>query len=107
MLACRAWTRRRASASSEASSPISGPSTPATRSRTHDASAGLLPPVETATATGPWRVTAGSTKLQRPGSSATLTHTPAASASSWTAPSTAGSPVAVTTSRYRAASPGS
>ena len=68
-------------------------------------SAGLSPPVETATVTGPSRCTAGRMKEEWARSSALLTQTPAASASSWTAPSTSGRPVAVTTSRKPPASP--
>ena len=44
-------------------------------------------------------------KEQRSGSSALFNHTPAASASQWTCPSTDGSPVAVMARRYEATSP--
>ncbi len=76
-----------------------GPNCAATRSRNQTASAGLAPPLDTATVTRPWRWTAGNTAVQRSGSSALFTHTPAARASAETSPSTSGSPVAVTTSR--------
>ncbi len=63
------------------------------------ARAGLAPPVETATLTGPSRWTDGRWNVHRPGSSALLTQTAAAVASAATVPSTAAIPVAVTTSR--------
>ena len=75
---------------------IRGRARPSKRSRSHAASAGLCPPVANVTSSGPRRTRAGRVNEQCAGSSAALTHTPAASASSNTAPSTAGSPVAVT-----------
>src|SRR5581483_8824412 len=71
-----------------ASTPSSGPSGPnspwARRSRSHAANAGLVPSVETATATGSWRSRAGTWNELCTGSSATLTHTPAPPASAAT-----------------------
>ena len=75
------------------------PNPSAMRSRSHEASAGLSPPVETDTVTAPSRWTAGRMKEQWAGSSALFSQMPAASASAYTAPSTSGIPVAVTTSR--------
>ena len=72
----------------------------------HEASAGLSPPVDTEIVTAPSRWTAGRINEQWAGSSALFTHTPAASASAATAPSTSGSPVAVMTRRKPAMSPG-
>ncbi len=73
----------------------SRPAAPATTR----ARAGLRPPVETVTHQVAPRTTAGSVNEQRSGSSALLTHAPAASASSWTCWLTAVSSVADTARR--------
>ena len=62
-------------------------------------SAGLAPPVDTETVTGPWRWTEGRKKVQCSASSALLTQMPADSASAAARRSTSGTPVAVITSR--------
>jgi hypothetical protein len=72
---------------------------PTIRDRTHRARAGLVPPVDTATVTGPWRRTEGSPTVPGVIWSAVATRVPAAVASATTAASTAGSPVAVSTNR--------
>ena len=77
---------------------VPGGSDAAIRSRSHLASAGLAPPVETATVTRPSRWTAGSRMVPGASGPAPLTSTPADMASATTVASTAGTPVAVTTS---------
>src|SRR4051812_6670920 len=89
----------RAAASRSIRTSYSGPNSPSYRRRNHDASAGLAPPVENVTISGPRRIRAGNVNVQRSGSSAALTQMPADSLSSWTCPFTAGSPVAAMTSR--------
>ena len=69
------------------------------RRRSHAASAGLAPPVETDTDTVPSRWTDGRKKVQWSASSALFTQMPADSASAAALRSTAGIPVAVTTNR--------
>ena len=76
---------------------VPGGSEAAIRSRSHRASAGLAPPVETATVTRPSRWTAGIWTVPGASRSALLTSTPAERASATTVASTAGTPVAVTT----------
>ena len=61
--------------------PIRARTVSASRARSHEARAGLVPPVETATVTGPSRCTDGRMNEQCATSSALFTHTPAASAS--------------------------
>ena len=74
-----------------------GPTSSAICERSRFASAGEAPPVETATAIGPSRCTAGRMKLQSSGTSATLQSIPRASASAWTRSFTARSEVAAIT----------
>ena len=80
-----------------ASSACSGATSSAIWSRSRFASAGEAPPVETATAIGPARWTAGRMKLQSSGTSATLQSSRAASASRETRSFTARSAVAAIT----------
>ena len=70
--------------------PVRRGGSAAIRSRSHRARAGLAPPVETATVTGPSRWTAGSCTVPGVSPSALLTSTPAAAASATTCASTAG-----------------
>ena len=63
----RAFTSGRSDRSSSASSACSGPTSSAICERSRFASAGEAPPVETATAIGPSRCTAGRMKLQSSG----------------------------------------
>ena len=77
---CSGPGRARAGALPRAAPPgrrCPGPSASTARSRSQPARAGLAPAVDTAIETAPSRATAGSTKLHRAGSSATLTQTPA------------------------------
>ena len=86
----------RSVASSSRSVSYSGPSSFSKRRRNHEASAGLRPPVDTVTSNAPLRRTDGSVNEQLSGSSAPLTHTPAASPSVNTARLTSGESVAAT-----------
>ena len=70
-------TAVRASSSSEARVPRPGPRATPARRRNQPARAGLAPPVDTATVTGPSRWTEGRMKVQWSASSALLTQTPA------------------------------
>src|SRR5439155_20556808 len=77
----RLLSSRRTSAASRATSAYSGPRWSSRRSRTARASAGLAPPVPTATTSSPRRRTDGTMKSQRGRSSAVLTQIPAVRAS--------------------------
>src|SRR5205814_717457 len=74
-----AFTASRASANMTARTSYSGPTSAASRVRSQADSAGLKPPVETVTMTGPRRITDGRVYEHEAGSSAALTQTPAAS----------------------------
>ena len=73
--------RRRARPAGRPARPARARRCSASRARSHEARAGLAPPVETAMVTGPSRCTDGRMNEQCATSSALLTHTPAASAS--------------------------
>src|SRR5262245_9291582 len=101
----RRWISGLTSANSSASCAYSGPMRVAILSRNCAARPGLVPPVETATATSPRRTTAGMMKSHNAGLSAVLTSTPASVPSPKTARLTAASSVAENTSVAPAQSP--
>src|SRR5581483_5447623 len=100
-----ARTASRSAASRSTSTSYSGPISAARRFLSHDATAGLRPPVDTATVREPRRMIAGWVAEQWSGSSTLLTQTPAASPSSYTAAFVDGESVAATANRYPDTSP--
>ena len=90
-----------------AGSAYSGPSSASKRALSHEASAGLRPPVPIVTTRSPLRTTDIRVNEQFSGSSAELTQTWRSSAAANTAWSTSGSPVAVVASQAPSRSAGS
>ena len=97
----------RASDKMSSSVAYSGPSSSARRRRSHEARAGLRPPVPIVTTRSPWRTTDISVNEQFSGSSAEFTQMRRSSAAANTAWSTSGSPVAVVASQAPSRSAGS